>query len=248
MRLSITFSAFLLALSQLVKGDSEQFGLISIRSGSALQYSFVYFDSDDGKFYVSASSNTTESESLVEAVITDKGRLQLEDGSYVYVDEDNVLRDTDKKKSADKGFSIIDGHLAYECEENFYVVPEGGKYVLSVGEVPSNSTAIGIVLRTADTTGSKVPDFAGSSDCSSCASGHEFPNPPSCNSTISGNYTEPEGEEEGEGEGEGEGEEGCDYEDDDKSKEEENSAAIIQKGSVFGVSIAAAAIAMLAFF
>lgn len=102
MKFSTALSVALFALAKMVIADSEEFGLVSIRSGSDLQYLSVY--SDNGTLKLGSGSGSFE------ATITDDGKLKFDDDKYAVVNEDGSFKEGSESDAA-TGFSIKDGHL-----------------------------------------------------------------------------------------------------------------------------------------
>lgn len=158
MKFTSALTITLLTLAKLIVADSESFGLLSIRSGSNLQYASVYYNND--KLYV-GSGATSEA---LSAVVTDAGKLKFNnDGSrYIVVSSDGTLTEGPEDDGSE-GFSIKDGHLIYNNVDGFYAIPEGSAYVLST---KGSDNSVGIAIRATASNGQTVPDFtpAGGND------------------------------------------------------------------------------------
>ena len=116
MKFSTALSVALFALAKMVIADSEEFGLVSIRSGSDLQYLSVY--SDNGTLKLGSGSGSFE------ATITDDGKLKFDDDKYAVVNEDGSFKEGSESDAA-TGFSIKDGHLNYKSSSGFYASRTG---------------------------------------------------------------------------------------------------------------------------
>lgn len=155
MRFSTALSVALLALAKMVAADSEEFGLLSIRSGSDLQYLSVY--SDNGALKLGGGSNS------LSATVTDDGKLKFDDGKYAVVSDDGSLKEG-SESDATTGFSIKNSYLNYKTSSGFYAVKDGSSYIFSSKQ---SSDATGIAIRPTSKTGSVVPDFSPSDSNSS---------------------------------------------------------------------------------
>ncbi|QEU61967.1 Cwp1 [Kluyveromyces lactis] len=160
MRFSTVFSVALLSLAKLIVADSEQFGLVTIRSGSALQYAGVY--NKDGALYFGSGDSLS-------GVITDDGKLKFTDNTYAVVGDDGYLTASSDESTASTGFSIKSGYLAYADKNGFYGVLEDSSYKVATKSESSDSLPVAISARGSD--GQTVPDFSadGSSSSSSAA-------------------------------------------------------------------------------
>lgn len=152
MKFSTAFSVTLLALAKLIVADSEQFGLVSIRSGSNLQYASVYYQDD--KLYVGSGSDS------LGGTVTDAGKLKLTDDKFAVVNSDGSIGEGSEDDGTAK-FSIKNGHLAYNNIDGFYAIPTDSKYVLSVTR---SDDSTGIALKAMGSGGQSVADFTPSGD------------------------------------------------------------------------------------
>ncbi|KAH3899827.1 Cwp1p SCDLUD_004120 [Saccharomycodes ludwigii] len=179
MKFSVLSSAALfLAFSKFISCDSEQFGLVSIRSGTSLQYASVYVS--NGKLYLGSSSAS------LSGTITDDGLLLLSDSHYATFAADGSLVETTDASEADKFFSISDGYLAYSGIDGFNAIPEGSAYYLATSTTNGTSSGvIPIALKAIGSNGQSVPDFtpAGKSNTTSTAT--ETSSQETSSSTIS---------------------------------------------------------------
>ncbi|CAI4046089.1 hypothetical protein SUVZ_11G1210 [Saccharomyces uvarum] len=155
MRFSTALSVALLALAKMVVADSEEFGLLSIRSGSDLQYLSVY--SDNGTLKLGSGSNS------LGATVTDDGKLKFDDGKYAVVNDDGSFKEGSESDAA-TGFSIKDTHLNFKTSSGFYAVKDDSSYIFSSKQ---SSDATGIAIRATGKTGSAVPDFSPNNSTSS---------------------------------------------------------------------------------
>ncbi|EJS42970.1 cwp1p [Saccharomyces arboricola H-6] len=148
MKFSTALSVALFALAKMVVADSEEFGLISIRSGSDLQYLSVY--SDSGALKLGSGSNSFA------ATVTDDGKLKFDDGTYAVVNDDGSFKEGSENDAA-TGFSIKDGNLNYKSSSGFYAVKDDSSYIFSSKQ---SDNATGVAIRATSKTGSVVPDFS----------------------------------------------------------------------------------------
>lgn len=155
MRFSTALSVALLALAKMVVADSEEFGLLSIRSGSDLQYLSVY--SDNGTLKLGSGSN------FISATVTDDGKLKFDDGKYAVVNDDGSFKEGSESDAA-TGFSVKDTNLSYKASFGFYAIKEDSSYIFSSKQ---SGDATGIVIRATGKTGSAIPDFPPSNSTSS---------------------------------------------------------------------------------
>lgn len=160
MKFTSAFTVTLLALAKLIVADSESFGLVSIRSGSNLQYASVYVNND--KLYVGSSSDA------LSAVVTDAGKLKFNgnDSTFAVVNSDGTISEGSEADATDK-FSIKDGHLVYNNVDGFYAIPDGSSYIFST---QSGDNSVGIAIRATASSGQTVPDFSPSGSDSSSSS------------------------------------------------------------------------------
>ncbi|CAD6633114.1 XXYS1_4_G0006630.mRNA.1.CDS.1 [Saccharomyces cerevisiae] len=155
MKFSTALSVALFALAKMVIADSEEFGLVSIRSGSDLQYLSVY--SDNGTLKLGSGSGSFE------ATITDDGKLKFDDDKYAVVNEDGSFKEGSESDAA-TGFSIKDGHLNYKSSSGFYAIKDGSSYIFSSKQ---SDDATGIAIRPTSKSGSVATDFSPSDSSSS---------------------------------------------------------------------------------
>ncbi|CAI4045108.1 hypothetical protein N7582_003439 [Saccharomyces uvarum] len=155
MRFSTALSVALLALAKMVAADSEEFGLLSIRSGTDLQYLSVY--SDNGTLKLGSGSN------FISATVTDDGKLKFDDGKYAVVNDDGSFKEGSESDAA-TGFSVKDTNLSYKASFGFYAIKEDSSYIFSSKQ---SGDATGIVIRATGKTGSAIPDFPPSNSTSS---------------------------------------------------------------------------------
>ncbi|SMN18873.1 similar to Saccharomyces cerevisiae YKL096W CWP1 Cell wall mannoprotein that localizes specifically to birth scars of daughter cells [Maudiozyma saulgeensis] len=151
----------LLALVQKVIADSQTFGIISIHSGSALQYASLY--AKDGTLVLGSYKDPFT------MVVTDDSKLKLSDNTFAVVQSDGTIKEG-SESDATKGFAITQGRLTLDGSSGFYGIEGQGAYTLST---KTSDGATGVALRTVDTTsptGAVVPDFEGSSDSSAATS------------------------------------------------------------------------------
>lgn len=151
----------LLGLAQRVLADSESFGMVSIRSGSALQYASVY--AKDGQLVLGSNQDKFT------ATVTDAGKLKLSDNTYAVVQDDGSIKEGSESEGS-ATFAIANGHLTYGGVDGFYGIPASGYYTLSTKQT-GDSTGIAIRAFSATSqTGEVVPDFSGSASEGSASS------------------------------------------------------------------------------
>lgn len=155
MKFSTALSVALFALAKMVIADSEEFGLVSVRSGSDLQYLSVY--SDNGTLKLGSGSGSFE------ATITDDGKLKFDDDKYAVVNEDGSFKEGSESDAA-TGFSIKDGHLNYKSSSGFYAIKDGSSYIFSSKQ---SDDATGVAIRPTSKSGSVAADFSPSDSSSS---------------------------------------------------------------------------------
>ena len=155
MKFSTALSVALFALAKMVIANSEEFGLVSIRSGSDLQYLSVY--SDNGTLKLGSGSGSFE------ATITDDGKLKFDDDKYAVVNEDGSFKEGSESDAA-TGFSIKDGHLNYKSSSGFYAIKDGSSYIFSSKQ---SDDATGVAIRPTSKSGSVAADFSPSDSSSS---------------------------------------------------------------------------------
>lgn len=177
MKISKTIAFVLLALSKLIVADSVTFGLLTIRSGSNLQYASVY--SNGGKLMLGSSSDS------LSGMITDAGKLKLSDDTYAVVDTDGSLIEGPESDGS-SGFSIEDGNLAYNNIDGFQAIQNGSSYVFSTS---SANGSTGVVIKAISNGGSSVPDFSPSSTSESSSSAFSTVETSASDSSVSSTAT-----------------------------------------------------------
>ncbi|BAP72331.1 cell wall protein CWP1 [Kluyveromyces marxianus] len=159
MKFSAAFTVALLSLAKFIAADSESFGLVSLRSGSPLQFSGVY--AKDGALYLGSNQNFS-------GVVTDDGKLKFSDNSYAVAGDDGYLTTTTDASKATTGFAVKNGYLQLNNSEAFYGVQSGSDYKVAVKSEGSNSQSVSLSARS--TNGQTVPDFTPGSSGSSSSS------------------------------------------------------------------------------
>ncbi|KAL6933797.1 hypothetical protein ACO0R3_001575 [Hanseniaspora guilliermondii] len=126
-------SAALLATIKSIQADSQEFGIVTIDSGTALQYSSTLIDTDsstDGYYPISVGSSYNQP--VWEYVVDDQGHL-VANGTYywgIIPNSDGQYGVTTDASKAIKGFSIEDGALASSLGYYFIAVPDGTSWTL----------------------------------------------------------------------------------------------------------------------
>ncbi|OBA24962.1 hypothetical protein HANVADRAFT_54208 [Hanseniaspora valbyensis NRRL Y-1626] len=140
-----------------IKADSQEFGLISIRSGSALQYAGITLNIDgatDGYYPVRVGGRSYET-----YVVDDEGRLVANSTYYwgLIPDTDGQYGATTDSANAITGFSIEDGNLASADGYAFVAVPDGTAWDLysanAVGNNGNTNNNVGLALAAYTTSG-----------------------------------------------------------------------------------------------
>ncbi|KAG0667872.1 hypothetical protein C6P43_004399, partial [Kluyveromyces marxianus] len=164
MKFSAAFTVALLSLAKFIAADSESFGLVSLRSGSSLQFSGVY--AKDGALYLGSNQNYS-------GVVTDDGKLKFSDNSYAVAGDDGYLTTTTDASKATTGFAVKNGYLQLNNSEAFYGVQSGSDYKVAVKSEGDNSQSVSLSARS--TNGQTVPDFTPGSSGSSSSSSSAAP-------------------------------------------------------------------------
>ncbi|KAL6928948.1 hypothetical protein ACO0SA_002282 [Hanseniaspora valbyensis] len=150
-------SVALLASLVTIKADSQEFGLISIRSGSALQYAGITLNIDgatDGYYPVRVGGRSYET-----YVVDDEGRLVANSTYYwgLIPDTDGQYGATTDSANAITGFSIEDGNLASADGYAFVAVPDGTAWDLysenADGNNGNTNNNLGLALAAYTTSG-----------------------------------------------------------------------------------------------
>ncbi|KAL6928946.1 hypothetical protein ACO0SA_002280 [Hanseniaspora valbyensis] len=150
-------AAALLASLAISKADSQEFSLISIRSGSVLQYASVVLNVDgatDGYYPVRVGGKSYD-----DYVVDDEGRL-VANGTYYWgliPDTDGQYGATTDSANAITGFSIKDGNLASADGYAFVAVPDGTAWDLysenADGTNGNTNNNLGLALAAYTTSG-----------------------------------------------------------------------------------------------
>jgi hypothetical protein len=146
MQFSSIFVSF--ALASAVLADSESFGWLLIRSGSAYQYSTIA--NVNGQFKISSSD-------YVEGVITNDGKFKLADGSYAVVKADGIYSGSEGSSP----FAITNGYLTYNGD-GFSLTSD---YTIYAGTAQVNPVGVRPTLN----NGNVAPDFSPSVSSSSAS-------------------------------------------------------------------------------
>ncbi|AQZ09830.1 (ZYRO0G19734g) [Zygosaccharomyces parabailii] len=149
-----TILALFLA-SRPVLADSEKFDLLTIRSGSPLQYASVY--SMRGCLYLGHGNAT------LSAVVTDCGFLRFDNGKYAVISRRGLIKEG-TKQDATGTFAIRNGHLTIFNSETFQAIPKGENFLFST---KATSKSLSVVIRAQSISkGYAVPNFIFSNNCS----------------------------------------------------------------------------------
>lgn len=161
----------LLLVSRPVSADSEKFDLLTIRSGSPLQYASVY--SLRGCLYLGHGNAT------LSAVVTNSGFLRFNNGKYAVINSRGLIEEG-TKQDATGPFSIRNGHLTVFNSETFQAIPKGEHFLFST---KATSKSLSVVIRAQSISkGYAVPNFISSNNCSG------RPDFPFGLGTVSSNY------------------------------------------------------------
>ncbi|KAL3241236.1 uncharacterized protein RNJ42_03328 [Nakaseomyces bracarensis] len=148
MRFSKPILIALIALAKLIVADSQQFGIVSIASGTDLQYASGAVDANNN---LVLGHNTSSALTLV---VTDNGKLKSADGSeYFTVEGPTGVIKLTSSAEASVGFSIKNGHLMYLNSESFIATPIDGS---TTWQLTTNGNGSSVVLRAQSTTGADV--------------------------------------------------------------------------------------------
>ncbi|CCC67333.1 hypothetical protein NCAS_0A07750 [Naumovozyma castellii] len=149
MQFSTAFTIALAALASMVVADSESFGMITIHSGTNLQYAHVY--ADNGNLLVGNSGD------FFTATVTDAGKLKLSDDKYAIAQDDGTFKEGSETDGS-TGFAVSKGRLTYKNSDGFFAYPiDASSYTLSI---KSSDSATGIAVSArSQTDGSTIPDF-----------------------------------------------------------------------------------------
>lgn len=177
MQFSKLTSIALLALIQKVLADSQTFGVISIHSGSALQYASLF--AKDGTLVLGSYQDPFT------MVVTDDSKLKFSDDKYAVVQTDGTIKEG-SESDASTGFAISEGRLTYGGSSGFYGIEGQGAYTLSTKTADG---ATGVALRTVDTTsstGAVVADFSGNASGSSSKASSSEAAAPATSASVGG--------------------------------------------------------------
>ncbi|AQZ16226.1 (ZYRO0G19734g) [Zygosaccharomyces parabailii] len=141
--------------SRPISADSEKFDLLTIRSGSPLQYASVY--SMRGCLYLGHGNVT------LSAIVTDCGLLRFDNGKYAVISSRGLIKEGTKQEATGT-FSIRHGHLTVFNSETFQAIPKGEKFLFST---KATSKSLSVVIRAQSIfKGYAVPNFISSNNCS----------------------------------------------------------------------------------
>lgn len=172
----------LIALAKLIVADSQQFGIISIASGTDLQYASGAIDANNN---LVLGHNQPSPLTLV---VTDDGKLKSATGDE-YFSVDSTTGDLKQTSSADAttGFSIKNGHLMYLDSESFFATPSGQG--ANTWNLVTKGNGSPVVLRAQSITGSDVVADFTPATLSSASSSSTLTNSASMSSEVSGSYS-----------------------------------------------------------
>ncbi|KAL6928947.1 hypothetical protein ACO0SA_002281 [Hanseniaspora valbyensis] len=158
--LSNTFflsAAAMLALLNIIKADSLEFSLLTVRSATVLQFSGVMLDTDnatDGYYPVAAGGTSYD-----KYVVDDEGRLVANSSYYwgLIPDTDGQYGATTDSANAITGFSILDGYLQSSKGYAFIAVPDETAWYLysenALGDNSNTTDNLGVALLCSTTEG-----------------------------------------------------------------------------------------------
>mgnify|MGYP003361719788 FL=1 len=150
-------AAALLASLNIIKADSLEFSLLTVRSATVLQFSGVMLDTDnvnDGYFPVAAGGTSYD-----KYVVDDEGRLVANSSYYwgLIPDTDGEYGATTDSSNAITGFSILDGYLQSSEGYSFIAVPDDTAWYLysenALGNNSNTTDNLGVALLCSTTEG-----------------------------------------------------------------------------------------------
>ncbi|CAI8499757.1 hypothetical protein ACO0OL_001615 [Hanseniaspora opuntiae] len=127
--------------------DSVPFTLLSIFSGSVLQYASIAPNEDNILQVVTPNHST--------GVITDEGFFKINNNTYVYINEKDQYAVSENKCDAISGFSIRDANINFKYPFAAHNQTEGW-ILYSQNQSPQD---IGIAIAAITSNGSFAPDF-----------------------------------------------------------------------------------------
>lgn len=121
------------------RSDGKYFGLITIHSGSPVQYSGLYI-ADDNTIQLGG----TGSQEFV-GKFNDDGTISVRDTYFLNHNGNNVL--SIKKHSSNK-FSVVDtDHLSYDGSTAFTAKYDGTKYSIVTGNAVTTTDDVAVLLK-----------------------------------------------------------------------------------------------------
>ncbi|KAL6933730.1 uncharacterized protein HGUI_00091 [Hanseniaspora guilliermondii] len=144
---SILISLIAFAFIRKACADSVPFTLLSIFSGSVLQYASIA-PNEDNILQVASPNHST-------GVITDEGFFKINNNTYVYINEKNQYAVSENKCDAVSGFSIKDANINFKYPFAAHNQTEGW-ILYSQNQSPQD---IGIAIAAITRNGSFAPDF-----------------------------------------------------------------------------------------
>lgn len=177
MQFSTTFAAALLSLAQVILANSEEFGVMSIHSGSPVQMLFLKENGDKLEFGTGSS---------LTASITDEGKLKFTDGKYAVAQEDGTFKTGSSSEGSGK-FAITDGHVTFNGESKFFAIPDGDSYSLST-KSGNGAIDIAISARSAS-TGTAISSYTPSGASAATTTAFAYSNATTTTVSTSKNTT-----------------------------------------------------------
>ncbi|ODQ81780.1 hypothetical protein BABINDRAFT_6431 [Babjeviella inositovora NRRL Y-12698] len=172
MKYSAVASFATLGLATFANAASQNFDIITIKSGSDFQYSTVGVNGDTVEIVQGNG---------LEGAVQDDGTLKLSDGSFIVIKDGKL---TTGKKGTD-GFAIYQGYVTHG-DDPFYVCPNAA-FAIETTQC-TNGTSVALkALKVGSTSAQSVPDFTpGSGSISSSSSSSSSSGSSSSGSSSSG--------------------------------------------------------------
>lgn len=146
MQFRTILAAALFSFSQLVLADSEEFGIMSLRSTSAAHLLFLKENGDKLEFGSGDSLTAT---------ITDEGKLKFTDGKYAVAQDDGTFK-TGSESEGSTGFAISKSYFTFKGSEAFYAIPDGSSFAMSS---KSADNAISIAVSARSKNGQAIAEY-----------------------------------------------------------------------------------------
>lgn len=162
--------AFVAAQSDHLGKVGEHFGLVTIKSGSNLQYATVTIDGE-GHLGVGSGSE-------FDGVFVAGNRVRVGDDKYLGVGEDGSFQLSDNGST----FFVDDNNLVVDGSSSFVAVPKGDGY--EVKKDDSSSDAVGVLLYVSYSSGSSSSSAASNGTETTATTAAPAPGPTGKNITT----------------------------------------------------------------